>query len=105
MSKKSPPTVLARDAVTKLGELVAIARRRRRLTQAMLAERAGTSRITLYKLESGSPGVALGTVLEILVVLDPAMLDRVLDGVANDPIGETLANRSLPKRVVPVDDF
>lgn len=49
--------------------------------------------------------MALGTVLEILVVLDPAMLDRVLDGVANDPIGETLANRSLPKRVVPVDDF
>jgi transcriptional regulator with XRE-family HTH domain len=105
MGKKNPPSALARDKARQLGEQISIARRRRRLTQAMLAERAGTSRITITKLEAGNAGVALSTLLEVLAVLDPGMLDRLVDGVATDRIGETLSLRDLPKRVVPDDDF
>lgn len=94
------------EASRKLGELISIARRRRNLTQQMLADRAGVGRITIHKLEAGnSSGIALSIVLEVLAVLDTEMLDRIVDAVATDPIGDAMALRKLHKRVVPDDEF
>jgi DNA-binding XRE family transcriptional regulator len=43
-----------------LGENIRLARKRRRLTQKSIAERAGLSRFTVQGIEKGNCGVAMG---------------------------------------------
>lgn len=86
-------------ALTKLGRDVALARRRRRLTQASLAERAGIARKTLTRLEKGDPKVALeylGRVLQVLGELE--RLEQLLDTGA-DEAGLLMMDEDLPQRV------
>ncbi|RRU07470.1 helix-turn-helix domain-containing protein [Stenotrophomonas sp. 278] len=97
------PTVLA--ATHRLGAHVQAMRKRQRLTQEQLAERAGVGRTTLHKLEAGHPGVAIASVLEVLQVLDPEMVDRILEVIDTDPLGRALERRRLPQRVARDDDF
>jgi transcriptional regulator with XRE-family HTH domain len=63
------------------GKLIGAARRARSFTQAELAKRAGTSRPTINRLESGNANVAWGTVLTICWLLDipsdPDLMDPV----------------------------
>jgi len=63
------------------GDLISAARRARGMTQAEVAERAGTARPTIYRLESGHPNVAWGTVLTVCWLLDiptdPDLMDPV----------------------------
>jgi len=97
------PAVLA--ATSRLGGHVQAMRKRQRLTQEQLAERAGVGRTTLHKLETGHPGVAIASVLEVLQVLDPEMVDRVLEVIDTDPLGRALERHRLPQRVARNDDF
>ena len=46
-------------AIKKLGADLSLARRRRNMTQAMLAERLGTSVMTVRRMEDGHRGTAL----------------------------------------------
>jgi transcriptional regulator with XRE-family HTH domain len=62
----SPQT---RDAARVLGLEIARARRVRRWPVAELAERAGISAPTVRAVESGRPGVAIGTVFELATIL------------------------------------
>lgn len=102
----------ARDAARLLGSLIAAGRRRRRWTAARLAEQANISPVTLRKVERGDPGVALGTVLEVAVLVGVPLFGE------DDP--SRLADRTLlaesrlallPARVLPItnegldDDF
>ena len=50
-----------RREFTQLGERLKLARLRRRLSATLVAERAGVSRATLHKIESGEPNVAMGS--------------------------------------------
>jgi len=60
--------------VRDLGAAVRHRRREARLTQAMLAQRAGVSRQWLSGFESGkNPAVELGKVLDVLTALDLAL--------------------------------
>ena len=52
------------DVVTVLGLEVARGRRERRMTAEELAERAGTSPMTVRRIERGDPTVAVGTMFE-----------------------------------------
>jgi transcriptional regulator with XRE-family HTH domain len=53
-----------------LGERLLIARRRCQITAAELAKRAGTTRVTISKLENGrKPHVSFDVLLRIAVVL------------------------------------
>ncbi|MEI6670332.1 MAG: helix-turn-helix transcriptional regulator, partial [Acidobacteriota bacterium] len=45
-------------SLKKLGADLSLARRRRHMTQAMLAERLGTSVMTVRRMEEGRPGTA-----------------------------------------------
>lgn len=54
---------------TQLGERLRLARLRRRLSATLVAERAGVSRATLHKIESGEPNVAMGSYFQVLRVL------------------------------------
>ncbi len=84
--KALPPST--QRTLETLGENLRTARLRRALTTARVAERAGISRKTLYQIERGNPGVALGHYAAVLFVLE---LDHELGTVgAADPLGRTL---------------
>src|SRR3546814_4962206 len=57
------------SALKRLGEDARGARLRRGIAMADLAVRAGTSLSSVARLEKGDPGVAIGTLADVLVVL------------------------------------
>lgn len=62
---------------------------------AELAERAGVSRMTIYKLEHGDLSVGLGVLVRVLGVLG---LDADLDLIArDDELGRRLQDAALPR--------
>ncbi|MGB5104064.1 MAG: helix-turn-helix transcriptional regulator [Steroidobacteraceae bacterium] len=94
-----PLSAPAARALAKLGHDVALARRRRRLTQASLAERAGIARKTLTRLEKGDPKVALEYLARVLHVLgEVGRLEQLLDTGA-DEAGLLMMDENLPQRV------
>jgi transcriptional regulator with XRE-family HTH domain len=97
MPAKQPPMYLAqRKHLAALGERLRLARLRRELDVAITCERAGISRMTLYRIEAGSPAIALGTLMRLLSVLG---LEGDLDLIAgNDKLGKVLQDQSLPAR-------
>jgi len=68
---RKPPTVFPQEQrlLSQLGERLKLARMRRKLSNAVVAQRAGISRTSLYKVETGDPGATLGTYLRVLAVL------------------------------------
>lgn len=83
----------------ELGQRVRIARVRRRMSTEDLAQACGIGRRTLYRIERGEPGIALGTFLSVLWKL--ALLDT-MGGVANpdtDDHGKILEAAARPQRV------
>jgi transcriptional regulator with XRE-family HTH domain len=82
--------------LASLGERLSAARRRRALTEAMVAERAGMSRTTLRGIEKGRPGATIGAYAAVLQVLG---LEHDLDLiVASDPLGRDLQDANLKQR-------
>jgi transcriptional regulator with XRE-family HTH domain len=85
-----------RKQLSALGERLRLARLRRKLDVALTCERAGISRMTLYRAEAGSPAVALGTLVRILSVLG---LEADLDLIARDDrLGRALQDQELAPR-------
>lgn len=86
-------------AIRKLGSDLSLARRRRHISQASLAERIGVSLSTIRRMEKGDPRVPIHFFARALHVFGelPA-LERLLD-TAKDDIGLTLMDEQLPKRV------
>ena len=102
MSGKQQPTSypapIAR-ALRKLGADIALARRRRHLTQASMAERLQISEATVRRLEHGDPGISIGTIARAFFVLgELSKITQLLDTAA-DEIGLALMNEQLPQRV------
>jgi len=101
--KSQAPTTLpraARQALAKLGEDIAIARKKRRISTVSMAERAFISRSTLYKVEKGEPTVSMGiyaTVLAILGLVED--LGYVADR-RNDALGLDIEEDRLPKKIM-----
>ncbi|WP_137175518.1 helix-turn-helix domain-containing protein [Massilia sp. HP4] len=86
-------------ALQKLGHDLALARRRRQLTQESMAERIQISVATLRRLEKGDARISIGTIAQAFFVLgDLNKISSLLD-TASDDIGLTLMNEQLPKRV------
>ena len=88
-----------RRALRKLGSDIRDARLRRRITAAVVAERASISRTTLFNLERGNPGVSAGTLATVLFVLGLEGRLGELADVRNDERGLALEEERLPKRV------
>ena len=88
-----------RRALRKLGMDLSAARRRRRIPVALMAERAFISRSTLVRVEKGDPGVSMGIYASVLFVL--GMADRLGDVIdaARDPVGLSLEEERLPRRI------
>ena len=100
MSKK---TVLVMPDTQKvlenMGEQIKMARLRRNLSTALVAERAGISRATLWAVEKGTSTVAIGIYAAVLHALGG--MDRDLELVAqDDEFGRRIQDMNLvmPKR-------
>ena len=65
-----------------MGEQIKLARLRRGLSATLVAQRAGISRASLWKVENGNPAVAMGIYAAVLHALN--YMDRDLLKVAND---------------------
>jgi len=86
-------------ALRKLGQDIRDARRRRRISTDIMAERASVSRATLYRVEKGDPGASIGIYARILFVL--GLEDRLADlaDATADSVGLELEEEQLPKRI------
>lgn len=86
-------------AIRKLGSDVALARRRRRISQASLAERMGASVSTVRRMEKGDVRVPIHFFARALYVFGEIQALAGLLDTARDDIGLTLMDEQLPKRV------
>lgn len=96
---KTALPIPVRRALKKLGSDISVARRRRGISTALMAERAFTTRPTLSKVEGGDPGVSLGVYASVLFVLGMAERLAELVDPAHDPLGQALDEERLPKRI------
>ncbi len=88
-----------RRALVKFGADLAIARRKRHLTAAMMAERTGVAKSTWSRMEKGDPAVAMGAYAMALFVLGlGGALGEIID-VKRDDAGLLSDEARLPKRV------
>lgn len=80
----------------ELGENLRLARLRRGFSMDLVASRAGMSRTTLRAVESGAPGVTLGSYANVTHILG---LHEDLRLVArDDELGRKLQDAKLPTR-------
>ena len=86
-------------ALRGLGADISVARRRRKITTTLMAQRAFIDRRSLARVEKGDPGVSMAIYATVLFVL--GMVDRLgeLASPANDRIGQALADEQLTHRV------
>ncbi len=86
-------------ALGKLGHDIALARRRRHISQASLAERIGSSLSTVRRMEKGDVKVPIHFIARTLYVFgELAAFTNLLD-TAHDDIGLTMMDDSLVQRV------
>ena len=100
MLKSTPSIPLpVNRALLKLGSDLSLARRRRHISQASLAERMGASLSTVRRMEKGDARVPIHFFARALHVFgEIKALEHLLD-TSNDEIGLTLMDENLPKRV------
>lgn len=85
------------DVLRIMGEQIKLARLRRDLPAELVAERAGISRSSLWKVESGNPAVAIGIYAAVLHALNN--MDRDLLLVArDDEMGRKMQDLNLLAR-------
>src|SRR5579863_3035463 len=97
MARRIPSTLprLART-IAGIGENIKKARLRRAYSSETVAQRAGITRKTLYRVERGDPAVALGIYARVLQAL---RLDNDLAAIAaDDALGRKLQDAGLESR-------
>lgn len=86
-------------AIQKLGNDISLARRRRHISQASLAERMSASLSTVRRMEKGDMRIPIHFFARALHVFGELQaLEHLLD-TPNDEIGLSLMDERLPKRV------
>lgn len=85
------------EILKTLGEQIKLARLRRNLPAELIAERAGISRSSLWKVESGNPAVAMGIYAAVLHALNNMDKDLLLVA-KDDAMGRRLQDFELITR-------
>ena len=99
MAKSTMGTKLPRKLEQKMqivGEQIKLARLRRNLSVAQVAERATCSPLTVSRIEKGVPTVAIGIYLRVLYALQ--LDDDILSLAKDDELGRALQDMNLPQR-------
>ena len=99
MVKTTMGTKLPRKLEMKMqtvGEQIRLARLRRNMSIAQVAERATCSHVTINRVEKGSPTVAIGIYLRVLYALQ--LEDDILLLAQKDEMGRALQDLSLKHR-------
>lgn len=92
------------EILRNMGEQIKLARLRRGLSAELVAERAGISRASLWKVEKGNPAVAMGIYAAVLHALNNMERDLLLIA-KDDEFGRQLQDLGLltkkraPRRV------
>lgn len=95
----------SRRALKVLGHDIAVARKRRRVPQQLLADRMLISRQTVQRLEAGDPTVSLGVLASALFILGFTPRLETLLAPESDAIGISEDLTRLPRRThAPSDD-
>jgi DNA-binding XRE family transcriptional regulator len=94
-----PPKV--RRSLTKFGADLALARRKRRVTTAMMSERLGVAKSTYVRVEKGDPTVSMGVYAMALFVLGFGDAFADLVDASSDEQGLLLDAQRVPRRVRP----
>lgn len=96
---KNPIPLPAVRALRKLGQDIRDARRRRRITMKLMAERTGLSLTTIGKIQKGDPTTSIGNYASGLFVL--GMVHRLEDvaDVIHDSVGRQMDEDRLPQRI------
>ena len=97
-SKPALPLPVTR-ALRKLGADISAARRRRKISVKLMAERAFVGRNTITRLERGAAGVSIGIYATVLFVLGMAERLASLADISADEVGQSLDELRLPARV------
>ena len=84
------------EILSTLGEQIKLARLRRSLSAELVAERAGISRASLWKVEKGEPSVAMGIYASVLHALNNMDKDLLL--AKDDEMGRQLQDLNLMTR-------
>ena len=80
-----------------MGEQIKLARLRRNLTVELVAERAGISRASLWKVEKGDPSVAMGIYAAVLHAMNNMDKDLLLIA-KDDDLGRRMQDLNLITR-------
>ena len=99
MTKNTMGTKLPRKLEQKMqivGEQIKLARLRRNLSVAQVAERATCSALTINRIEKGTPTVAIGIYLRVLYALQ--LDDDILFLAQKDEMGRALQDLALTRR-------
>lgn len=99
MAKSTMGTKLPRKLEYKMqqvGEQIKLARLRRNLSVAQVAERATCAPLTVSRIEKGVPTVAIGIYLRVLYALQ--LDDDILLLAQQDELGRQLQDLSLKHR-------
>jgi transcriptional regulator with XRE-family HTH domain len=88
-----------RRSLSKLGADISLARRKRGLTEHMMAERLGVARGTYQRVEQGDPSVAMGVYAMTLLVLGAGTPLADLADPQTDNAGLAFDAARVPKRV------
>jgi len=99
MSKNIYLPIPTRSALVKLGQDINSARRRRRITKALMAERAGIAINTLTRIERGDHNTSMAAWASTFFVLGLTDKLRGLADPSNDLTGLMLEEERLPKRI------
>ncbi len=99
MKKTSVIPIPVNKALKKLGADLKEARIKRRLTMALVEERAGITHITLTKVEKGDSGVSMGIYAKVMFVL--GLIDNLYNFADpdSDTVGKIYDKDNLPQRV------
>lgn len=79
-----------------MGEQIKLARKRRTLSLAVIAERAQCTQLTLMRVEKGSPTVSIGIYARVLYAL--GLDESILLLARDDKAGEALVNTKLIRK-------
>lgn len=96
MMKKAEYNLMpkTKKILSTMGEQIKLARLRRDIPLELVAERAGISRTTVWKIEKGDPSVAMGMYAAVLMVLNGMDKDLLLIA-KDDVLGRTLQDLNL----------